>query len=506
MQAAPGYTASNGLTRTKPPKVSVIRQVLQNPFVLESELCRRSFPRFIKTMWPEITNDDLIWNWHMEYIANQLAEMAIRVSQGLSRLHDLIINVPPGTTKSTISSIMFPPWCWTKWPWMKFIAVSYSGALSLEHAEMSRDVVRSARYRKLYPELSIKRDKDTKSNFRVQRRLPNGQVVLGGNRYSTSVGGTLTGFHGHILLVDDPLNPHQAVRGNEMETANKWLSQTLSTRKIEKAITPTILIMQRLHQNDASGHMLAKKKNILHISLPGEIRNFPDKVKPSELKNHYVDGLLDPTRMPWPVLNDMEADLGQYGYAGQVGQHPVPPGGGMFKPDNIKIVDSPSSFSQGRPVRYWDKAGSDGRGAFTAGVKLTKLRNNRYCIMDVVRGQWSTDEREKMIRATAEKDGVDTVIYLEQEPGSGGKDSILSSVRNLDGFSAHADRPTGDKVFRADPFSVQVNIGNVEMLEGPWNGAFIEEMRFFPKGTYKDQIDAVSGAYSKLHKPRAGVW
>lgn len=506
MQAAYAYQQSDGMTRTKPTKASIMREVLRDPFVLEAELCRRSFPRFIKTMWPEISNDELIWNWHMDYLCKALMDVALQVAAGEPRKHDLVINIPPGTTKSTICTVMFPVWCWTRWSWMKFIATSYSGALSLEHAELSRDVVRSHRYQKLYPEISIKRDKDTKSNFRVQRRLPNGKVVLGGNRYSTSVGGTLTGYHGHILLVDDPINPTQAVRGHEMQTANKWLAQTLSTRKVDKAITPTVLIMQRLHQDDPSGHILAKKKNILHISLPGEIRNFPDRVKPSELKDMYIDGLLDPQRMPWSVLNDMEADLGQYGYAGQVGQNPTPPGGGMFKIAKLNIVPAPSSHIVGRPIRYWDKAGTQEGGAYTVGVKMCKLQNGRYCILDVQRGQWGTDEREKYIRATAEKDGTQTIIYLEQEPGSGGKDSILSSIRNLDGFSAHADRPVGDKVFRADPFSVQVNIGNVELVEAPWNKDFIEEFQFFPKSTYKDQVDAASGAYTKLRKPKAGTW
>ncbi len=507
MQSTLAYQHSDtGFVRTKPAKGTVLRQAIQDGYAIEAELCRRYLSYFIKTMWTEIAYDDLVWNWHIDYLCGHLMDVAFDVAEGRPRRHDIVINIPPGTTKSTICSIMFPAWCWTRWHWMKFIATTYSGALSLEHAEASRDVVKSHRYSKLFPDVTVKRDKDIKSNFRVQKRLSNGKTVLGGNRYSTSVGGTLTGFHGHILIVDDPLNPAGAWRGNEMDTANKWLSQTLSTRKVEKAVTPTILIMQRLHQNDPSGHMLAKKKNILHISLPGEIRNYPDKVKPSKLKQFYIDDLLDPNRMTWEVLNDMEADMGQYGYAGQIGQNPVPPGGGMFKPDNIQVVQAPSSHMMGRPVRYWDKAGTHEGGAYTVGAKMAKLRNGKYHVQDVQRGQWGTEKREKIIRATAEMDSKSTIIYMEQEGGSGGKDSIRESVKNLDGFSVHADKPVGDKVFRADPFSVQVNIGNVEMLEAPWNNDFIDEMRFFPKSTYKDQVDAASGAYSKLRKPTAGVW
>jgi predicted phage terminase large subunit-like protein len=209
--------------------------------------------------------------------------------------------------------------------------------------------------------------------------------------------------------------------------------------------------------------------------------------------------------MPRHVLDDMLIDLGQYGYAGQVGQNPTPPGGGMFKVDKIDIVDRPSGRI-GKVVRFWDKAGSQGGGAYTAGVKMTKLDSGKYCILDVQRGQWSTDIREQRVKETALMDGKNVYVYMEQEPGSSGKDSVLYSARNLDGFSVHAERPSGDKVLRADPFSVQVNLGNVEMVRGSWNNVLKDEIRFFPVGLYKDQVDALSGAYKALSKPKAGKW
>jgi len=116
----------------------------------------------------------------------------------------------------------------------------------------------------------------------------------------------------------------------------------------------------------------------------------------------------------------------------------------------------------------------------------------------VKRGQWSTDDRERIIRATAEADGADVVVYIEQEPGSGGKESAESTVRNLAGFACYPNSPQGDKPHRADPYSVQVNYGNVRLLRGDWNREYIEEFRYFPFSTYKDQVDASSGAFTKL--------
>jgi predicted phage terminase large subunit-like protein len=389
---------------------------------------------------------------------------------------------------------------------MRFITSSYSGALSLELAEYSRDLVRSKRFSGLFPHLGIKADKDTKSNFKIQETIFDDagkpiDVKMGGNRYSTSVGGTLTGFHGHILLVDDPLDPNRAVSKTELQSANRWIDQTLSTRKVDKAVTPTVLIMQRLHQSDPTGHLLdKKKKRIFHICLPGQLGSYEDKVNPAELKQHYTDGLLDPVRMPAQVLEDMKTDLGQYGYAGQVGQDPTPPGGGMFKTDHFQMITQmPINVNIVETVRYWDKAGTEGgQGACTAGIKMHKLKSGKYLISDVKRGRWASEERERIIRETAEADGRSCVIYHEQEPGSGGKDSAQGTIRNLAGFSSYADRPTGDKTYRADPYSVQVNNGNVFLLQGEWNSEFIEEHRFFPFSTTKDQVDGASGAFNKL--------
>ncbi len=122
----------------------------------------------------------------------------------------------------------------------------------------------------------------------------------------------------------------------------------------------------------------------------------------------------------------------------------------------------------------------------------------KWVVLDVKRGRWGTDERERIIRETAEGDGHDVMVWLEQEPGSAGKESGEGTIRNLGGYSAEKERPTGDKTTRADPFSVQVNNGNVLLLLGMWNKEYVDELRFFPFSKFKDMTDASSGAFSKL--------
>ena len=492
-------------------KEEMMREALKNPYGITRELNNWSFYHFLQYFWPELSANTFQPNWHIEYLCKQLEQIAERVANKEPKAYDLIINISPGTTKTVTCSIAFPAWCWTKWHWMKFITASYSKELSMKSSDYCRDLLKSPSFARVYPDIGIREDRDTKTNFEIVKRETGAGGVhreakqkIGGGRYSTSVGGTLMGFHGDILIVDDPLNPTEAASEIQLGVANHWMEQTLPTRKTNKDITPTILIMQRLHQFDPTGAWLAKeKKNVRHICMPGEIRNYRNKVNPPELIMYYKDDLFDVNRMSWTTLKDLEADLGQYGYAGQIGQNPTPPGGGMFKVDNFVVVNKlPFRNDVIATVRYWDKAGiSGGKGPFTAGVKMSRLVNNKWLVEDVVRGRWATHERERKIRQVTEADGIGVDVWIEQEPGSGGLDSVKGTIENLAGFVAKKHKPSGgegDKVRRADAFSVQVNNGAFQILNGAWNHDYIEELRFFPFGTYKDQVDSSSGAFSKL--------
>lgn len=497
--------------RTSSSKKGISEYAIANPRIIIREKNNRSLFRFICYFWPEYSSDKFVPNWHIKLLCKELEAIAYGVAEGKPREYDLLVNIPPGTSKTAVTSIFFPLWCWTKWHWMRFITASYGETLALESAEFSRDVMRSQSFRAIYPDLDIKADKDTKGNFRCVKKVFEGnskipKKLTGGNRFSTSVGGSLTGFHGHILIVDDPLDPNKALSEKELMRANHWVAQTLSTRKADKRTAVTIMIMQRLHQNDPAGAWLSnprKKARLRHLCLPGEIRNYKEQLQPPELAEFYIEDLLDPVRMPWEVMSDLRADLGQYGFAGQIGQVPTPPGGGMFHVNALQIITSIDEKLIEKIIRYWDKAGTQGDGCYTAGIKMAKIRGGKWLILDVKRGQWSTDNRERIIRKTAEADGQKVEVWIEQEPGSGGKESAEATVRNLAGFHIEKERPQGDKIYRADPFSVQVNEGNVWLLSGEWNHEYIEELKFFPFSTYKDQVDGSSGAFSKLVSKRS---
>ena len=140
-------------------------------------------------------------------------------------------------------------------------------------------------------------------------------------------------------------------------------------------------------------------------------------------------------------------------------------------------------------------------------ARVKNVAGYDYVILDVVRGQWSAHEREKIIKQTAQMDGYNCEVWVEQEPGSGGKESAENTIRNLAGYMVKKEPVTGDKTLRAEPLSDQVNIGNVRLLKGPWNQKFIDELQNFPVGKYKDQVDAAGGAFNKIAaQKRAGAW
>lgn len=159
----------------------------------------------------------------------------------------------------------------------------------------------------------------------------------------------------------------------------------------------------------------------------------------------------------------------------------------------------PAKWAQATRIRYWDKAGTEGGGKYTAGVLMALAPNGQVCIEDVVRGQWSAANREPVIKQTAQADGPGVTIWIEQEPGSGGKESADSTILNLRGYTVFADRVTGDKLTRANPLAAQSQAKNVFLLAGLWNEAFLREAHAFEaKAAFKDQIDAASGAFNKL--------
>lgn len=451
-------------------------------------ICRDSFEEFVKEFWSELVADKLKWNWHMSLLCSELQKIAERVFLGLPKEYDFVCNVPPSTSKSTIASILFVAWIWTRMPHAQIIAASYSQDLAMDLSSKTRKVVNSAKYKRLFPEIEWTEEQDSKKKF-VNKH--------GGWRYCTGTKGTLTGLHAHFQIIDDPIDPRRAYSEVELSEVNRFMRETLPSRVTDAEVSPLILIMQRLHQDDPTALVLKTKEAIKHICLPAT-NEFP--IIPKELEKHYLekDGLLDPVRLSRKALEQKQKEMTKYSYAGQYGQKPVPLGGGMFLTQMLQIGKMPPDYEIARTVRFWDKAATAAGGAFSVGVKMSITTDNFIIIHDIMRMQVDSASREAIMKKTAIRDGTGVIVGIEQEGGSGGKESAERTVRNLSGHSCRILIPHGDKSVRADPFSTQVNNGSVYLVQAAWNEEFIQELMHFPESTYKDQVDACAGAFTLL--------
>ena len=311
---------------------------------LLAELCRESFFEFVKAFWPTIIAEKPVWNWHIEFLCGELQEVAERVFAGLPRKHDLVVNVSPGTTKSTLISVMLPAWIWTRMPSARIISATYAYTLATDFSRKSKDVITSELYRRLFPDVKIRDDQKAKNNY---------VNTHGGERFATGVAGVILGKHAHFIIVDDPITPTQSCSDLELANANRWMEETLPSRMVDKALTPTILVMQRLHENDPTGSRLEKadRSPVRHVCLPAELT---EDVKPEGCRARYVDGLFDPVRLSHETLSGIEARQGEFVLCSQYLQKPIPRGTAMFLTDKIRVEQPPPKFR--RLVRAWDKA------------------------------------------------------------------------------------------------------------------------------------------------------
>src|SRR5439155_10078100 len=166
-----------------------------------------------------------------------------------------------------------------------------------------------------------------------------------------------------------------------------------------------------------------------------------------------------------------------------------------------QVVDAAPARAQ--RLRYWDRAATAGGGCYTCGVLLARATEGRYYVEDVVRGRWSSWQRDLVMLQTAQADRakhlhMQPYIIVEREGGSAGLDSVSATARLFEGFPIYADLPTGSKEARAEPFAAQCEAGNVCLVRGAWNADYIDELCLFPMSAYSDQVDASSGAYNRL--------
>lgn len=482
--------------------------------------CQQDLAFFVELFWDQVPGAaPLVWNWHIDLLCEHLQRIAERVFANLPVAYDFVYNLPPGLSKSSIASILYPAWIWTRMPHARFLCASHTDVLVLDLSVKCRSVITGELYQQLFPDIKLAPDQDTKSNFRN---------LHGGERMTATVGGkSPTGRHAHFHICDDLVDPKGASSIIDLQTARQFLTDVLPSRKVDKAVTPLILIMQRLVPRDPTDVVMerARKEDatpVVRVVLPAEES---DKVDPPELRANYVDGLLDPKRLPRIVLKRERASMTATAYDAQYGQDPRSPGAGRFKDFwfNQRVRAAPYDCKR---VRAWDRASTDQGGCFTAGVLLGRSTDGKAYVEDCVHGQWEPDERNERILATAIRDRTRygrnaPLILIEDEGGSSGKDASKTLGRKLAGFRFRFVHVSGSKDVRCEGWADYLASGNVWLVDGgaregvgkaSWDvqGYVDEHIAFRPMpgkrvGGYVDRIDATSLAYNHLFgKPMGG--
>jgi len=280
---------------------------------VKAERSKRSLFYFLKEFWNVVIKEDFVYNWHLEYLCDEIQLVvdkyvldrqphieADKWYKGILENieQNIVFNVPPGTTKSTILSRMLNPWIWCVDDSKSMLGNTIDGKNATSFSIASLDIIKSEKYRAYFPKVKIRRDASAKTFYMSDNR---------GERYSLTTRGSSTGKHVHILADDDPMD-YQTAQSPVSAAECIEGFKALQSRKKDKDKTPYILVMQKLSSRDTSSHALKVfKGHVRHICLPAE--DIYDNIVPSDLRQYYVDGLLDPKRLSKETLMKQKMGL-----------------------------------------------------------------------------------------------------------------------------------------------------------------------------------------------------
>lgn len=352
-----------------------------------NQASRESFDTFAMRAFSAVNGESVRyeWNWHIGCIAEHLE--AVRTGQ----IKKLIINVPPRTLKSYLVDAAFPAWVMGLEPHAKFIMASYSHDVAKDHVVNCKNILNEKWYQDCFPETRLDPFQNEKHYFKTTGR---------GSYYGTGILGTITGKGADYVICDDPIRPDEALSDTIRSKTNAAIRNTLFSRFNDPRIGRFIMVMQRLHDDDPSGHLLRDEGYTL-LKLPAEAHR-PVIVTLNDKAWAMAPGeLLFPSRLTEEVLAEKRKDMLDYNYVGQYLQEPVPLGGGEFNDTQINYYDNSSlklkemniyilcDAAGGEELQKKKKKKSD----YTSFVVIGLNSDNNYYLLDLVRDRLNPTER-----------------------------------------------------------------------------------------------------------------
>jgi predicted phage terminase large subunit-like protein len=477
-------------------------KALQRKLLIESaKLYKHSLAEFVKAAWHLVVQGtELDWNWHLDVMCDYLERVHRR------EIHRLILNVPPRHTKSTIVSVLYPVWVWAQKPEHQFYCFSHTDDLAIRDALHARRVVESdwfqkhfcdptlqpvnPKTKKKFPPMRLMADQNAKGRYETSR---------GGHRLSQGLTGNITGDGGDTILIDDPHDAEKILSDNDRGRVLRTFDDVIMSRLNSSVDGAIIVIMQRLHHMDLTGHLLAKRAGWVHVCLPQEFESSHPYKFPGDKRTKEGE-LLWPSRVPMRVVEQQKKDQSAYAYAGQRQQRPSPSDGGLLKtqwfrqwpadrpiPDAVAIVDS------------WDTAFSEqnmkknSQSAFTRWAIVWHEGQSRYVIL--LCKSWCGHVAYPSLRARAQKEcrdhKPDAVIVEKKASGQ----SLIQDLRQAN-IPVLGFQPERDKVARA--FAVQAMLQD-GLIYVPSDRKFADDVVLqcsqFPNGAYDDLVDTCTQAW-----------
>jgi predicted phage terminase large subunit-like protein len=423
---------------------------------------------------------------HIEMMASRLE--ACR--QGKTRR--LIVNLPPRSLKSHAVSVAFPAWLFGHDPSKQIICASYGQDLADKHARDSRLLMASNFYRRLFPQTRLSPEKQSTGEFVTSEK---------GFRMSTSVGGVLTGRGGDVIILDDPLKPEEAFSETQRTHVNDWYDGTLLSRLNSKKDGIIIIVMQRLHQDDLVGHVMAQED--------WEVLSFPAIAVEDE--THIIESslgqrrytrktgeVLEPRRESKATLDVIRRTTGEYNFASQYQQDPMPEGGAIVKTEWLKyytVGELPSRFNC--ILQSWDTANKSGELNDYSVCTTWGEAGEFYYLLSVSRQRLNFPDLKRAVKQQALDHYANIVLIEDKASGT----QLIQDLEDegMCGIKAYDPPPGSDKTLRLYAQTAEFEGGRVLLpRSAPWLEEYVRELTCFPGCKYDDQVDSTTQALEHL--------
>lgn len=436
-------------------------------------LLRRDFATFLAETFGRLNpGSAYLPNWHIELLGEYLGA----VQRG--EVRRLVINVPPRSLKSLCVTVAWPAWMLGHAPQARIIAASHSAALSAKHAQECRLILQSPAFRQVFPKTTLCPGENQKEKFVTTAR---------GGRLSSSVLSSITGEGGDFIIVDDPLTPLQAMSARTRKLVNDWFEQTLFTRLDNKNTGAMVVVMQRLHESDLSGHLL-QAGGWEHLCLPAIA---PERriYRFGHIHKTVEEGeLLHPARERTDTLEAARKMLGSAAFAAQYLQEPYPEHGNMIRREWLRRYLAPPAQPI-RCVQSWDtgiKAGPHN----DASVCLTFIEAAEgHYLVDAQRRRVEYPELRRFFVERAEAFKPDAILIEDRASGQ----QLLQDMRKESGYHLIPILPRLDKVTRLAGISALIEAGKLFLPgQARWLAEFEQELLRFPSCEHDDYVDALT--------------